>query len=378
MIPYGRQCLDASEIEAVVDVLKSDWLTTGPKVEEFEEKVVDYVGAKYGVAISSGTAAMHAAMNALDIGPGDEVIVPTMSFVATANSVVYQKGTPVFADVDPKTLLVSIEDVESKITKRTKAIIAVDYAGHPCDYDQLRWLADRHDLYLIADSCHALGATYKKKPVGLLGDLAVFSFHPVKHITTGEGGMIITNDAKYAEKMRRFRNHGIDINANKRMDFNSWYYEMIELGFNYRITDIQCAIGIKQMDKIDDFLKRRRDIALYYSEVLNGIDNVEVLCVSENVEHAYHLYVIRIKSLNSEINRNSVFTAMRNNGVGVNVHYIPIHLHPFYRKYFGTREGDCIVAETAYTEILSLPIYPALSLNDMNTVISSLNSCVCV
>ncbi|MCP4566239.1 MAG: aminotransferase class I/II-fold pyridoxal phosphate-dependent enzyme, partial [FCB group bacterium] len=247
MIPYGRQSIDEEDIQSVVEVLRSDWLTTGPKVDAFEHALADYVGAEYGVAVSSGTAALHCAMYALGIGPGDEVILPPMTFAATANCVVFLGGTPVFADVQPDTLLIDPVAVEKKITKRTRAIIAVDYAGQPCDYDSLRDIANSHGLSLIADGCHALGAVYKGHRVGSLADMTVFSFHPVKHITTGEGGMITTNDPKFAGRMRRFRNHGIDTDFRQREQQGSWYYEMVDLGYNYRITDMQCALGLSQL-----------------------------------------------------------------------------------------------------------------------------------
>ena len=263
-LPYGRHSVDQDDIAAVGAVLCSDWLTTGPKVAEFERTVADFVGARHAVAVSSGTAALHAAMHALGIGPGDEVIVPPLTFAASANCVLYQGGTPVFADVAGDTLLLDPKEVERRITPRTRAILAVDYAGQPCDYDALRALAGQHKIPLVADSCHALGARYKGVPAGQLADLTVFSFHPVKHITTGEGGMVVGGNAELVERARRFRNHGITNDARQRMEQGSWAYEMVELGFNYRLSDLQCALGCSQMSKLPQWLQRRRELAALY------------------------------------------------------------------------------------------------------------------
>ena len=262
--------MDEADIEAVIQVLRSDWLTTGPKVEAFEQAVAQYGGATYGVAVNSGTAALHAAMYAIGIGPGDEVIVPAMTFAATANSVVYQGGTPVFADVEPQTLLLDPRQVVAKITPRTKAVVAVDYAGQPCDYTALRDIAEKHGVYLIADACHALGGAYQGKPVGSLADLTVFSFHPVKHITTGEGGMVVTAYSELAERMRMFRNHGITSDHRQRDQRGTWYYEMTDLGYNYRLTDLQCALGLSQLQKLAAWLSRRQMIAGCYDASLAG------------------------------------------------------------------------------------------------------------
>jgi len=372
MIPYGKQSIDEDDIQAVVEVLRSDWLTTGRMVEKFELAVAEYVGAKCAVAVSSGTAALHAAMYSLGISPGDEVIVPPMTFVATANCIVYQGGTPVFADVDPYTLLINPAKIEEKITGRTKAIIAVDFAGQPCDYDSIRKITDKHRLALLADSCHASGAEYKGKKVGSLADMTVFSFHPVKHITTGEGGMVVTDDATFMERMKTFRNHGITSDFRKREEHGTWLYGMKDLGYNYRITDIQCALGVSQMKKLPAFLSRRREIAEIYDDAFNNSEEITPLAVRGKVRHAYHLYVIRIKG----VERSKVFTVLREKGIGVNVHYIPVHLHHFYNKRFGTGTGLCPVAENAYEEIISLPMFPGMSNVDINRVINVVKKAV--
>lgn len=360
MIPYGRQTIDEDDIKAVVDVLRSDWLTTGPKVSEFEKTFANYVGAKYAVAVSSGTAALHSAMYAIDIRPGNEVIVPPMTFAATANCVVYQGGTPVFADVDPGTLLLNPAKVEGKINSKTKAVIAVDYAGQPCDYDTLRNIAKKHGLFFVVDACHSLGAIYRNFIIGGLADLSVFSFHPVKHITTGEGGMITTDNESFAERMRIFRNHGITTDHLQRDAQGSWFYEMVNLGYNYRMTDFQCALGISQLRKLPNWLARRRDIAQIYDEAFAEIKGIEPLALKANVRHAYHLYVVRVNKDEAGIHRDIFFRELRSRGIGVNVHYVPVHMHPFYRNRYRTGAGMCPIAEEAYDQIISLPIFPSL------------------
>lgn len=371
MIPYGRQWLDDADIEAVVQVLKSDWLTTGPKIQEFEDTFASLVGAKFGVAVSSGTAALHAAMFALHIGPGEEVIVPPMTFAATANCVVFQGGTPVFADVEDGALLIDPQAVAEKITSRTKAIIAVDYAGHPCDYDALENLATRHGLALVADGCHSLGGSYRIRPVGNLADLTVFSFHPVKHITTGEGGMVTTNDAAWATRLKTFRNHGITTDHRQRVQQGSWFYEMEELGYNYRLSDFQCSLGLSQLKKLPGWVARRQEIACRYQEEFAKLPGLQVLKVSPHISHAYHLFVVRVKKDILQKDRQSVLEALRRRGIGGNVHYIPVHLHPYYRQRLSTGPGLCPIAEAAYQEIISLPMYPRMLDSEIDQVIAA-------
>lgn len=376
-VPYSRQWLDDEDVAAVVEVLHSDWLTTGPKVDEFEQALADYTGTREAVAVSSGTAALHAAMYALDIGPGDEVIVPTMTFAATANCVAYQGGTPVFADVTPETLLIDPASVEANITPRTKAIIAVDYAGHPCDYDTLRSIANRHGLALVADACHSLGAAHKGRPVGSLADINAFSFHPVKPITTGEGGAITTQDAELARRARLFRNHGITTDYRQRGQQGTWFYEMVDLGYNYRLSDIQCALGLRQLKRIDQWTARRQAIARLYNDAFAWLKTVCRPDVEPDVAHAYHLYVIRWRPGDSAIDRTEAFHQLRAAGIGVNVHYIPVHLHPFYRKTHGTRRGMCPVAEEAYNEILSLPVFSRMDDSSIRRVVSEVMRVAC-
>ncbi len=371
MIPYGRQTIDETDIQVVVEVLRSDWLTTGPKVAEFEDALARFTGAGYAVAVSNGTAALHAAMFALGIGPGDEVIVPAITFVASANCVAFQGGIPVFADVDPETLLIDPEKVEPHISSRTRAIIAVDYAGQPCDYDGLRRIAGKHGLHLIADACHALGAHDRGRPVGSLAQLNAFSFHPVKHITTGEGGAVTTGDPRLAERMRTFRNHGIMTDHRQREKQGSWFYEMVELGYNYRLSDIQCALGISQLKRLPQWVARRQAIARTYDRAFSEIPGLAPLQVRPEVSHAYHLYVVRLNEKRIGRSREIVFQELRSRGIGVNVHYIPVYWHPFYQKHFKTQVGMCPCAEAAYEQILSLPIYPGLDDDGVESVIQA-------
>ena len=374
MIPYGRQLIGEEDIKAVVEVLRSDWLTTGPKVNEFEKVFADYVGAKEAVAVNSGTAALHAAVYALEIGPDDEVIVPAMTFAATANCVVFQGAPPVFVDVDPDPLLISPDQVAAGLTPRTKALIAVDYTGHPADYDTLRSIAKPHGIALVADASHSLGASYKNRPVGTLADLSTFSFHPVKHITTAEGGMITTADSDLAQKMRAFRNHGITSDYHQREAMGSWFYEMVALGYNYRLNDVQSALGISQLQKLSRWVDRRQAIAQRYNEAFSQLAAVRPLAVKENVSNAYHLYVIKIDFTKLRIDRATIFANLRAEGIGVNVHYIPVHLHPYYQKKFGTGPGLCPVAEAAYEQILSLPIHPGLTDVEIDVVCNTIQN----
>jgi perosamine synthetase len=380
LLPYGRHEIDDDDVEAVARVLRSDWLTSGPMVGEFEAALARLVSAPDAVAVSNGTAALHAAMFAIGIGPGDEVIVPPMTFAASANAVVYQGGTPVFADVDAGTLLIDPAKVAEKITPKTRAIVAVDYAGQPCDYDSLRAIADRpighHPIRLIADACHALGARERGRPVGAIADLSAFSLHPVKHVTTGEGGAVTTADPALAARMRTFRNHGITVDHRQRSAQGSWIYEIVELGYNYRLTDIQSALGLSQLGKLPARIVRRQAIAEEYTRAFASIPEVRPLVLRGDVSHAYHLYVVRFDTARLTCDRAMVFGALRREGIGVNVHYIPVHLHPFYRQRFGHGPGLCPVAEAAYDEIVSLPMFPGMTAGDVRDVIEAVTKVV--
>lgn len=371
-IPYGRQTIEDDDIQAVVDVLKSDYLTTGPKIAEFEKAVCEYTHTKYAVAISNGTAALHAACFAAGIGPGDEVITTPITFAASANCVLYCGGKPVFADINPQTYNIDVEDIRRKITDKTKAIIPVHLAGQPCDMDAIHALAKEHNLIVIEDGAHALGAEYKGQRIGGLSDMTTFSFHPVKPITTGEGGMIMTNNEEYYKRLMLFRSHGItrDEQLMTRND-GPWFYQQLDLGYNYRITDIQCALGANQMKKLDRYLKRRREIATRYDEAFADVDNIITPYQSLDGVSGWHLYIIQIKGEN----RKEVFEFLREKGIGVNVHYIPVYYHPYYREH-GYEDIKCPVAEDVYEHIISLPIFPGLTEENQDYVIEQVKRAV--
>lgn len=368
MIPYGRQTIDEDDINAVVDVLKSDYLTTGPKIAEFEQAVASYTGAKYAVAISNGTSALHAACFAAGIGRGDEVITTPLTFAASANCVLYCGGTPVFADVDPYTYNIYPEDIRKKITDKTKAIIAVHLAGQPCDMDEIHSIAQEHNLIVIEDGAHALGSVYKGKKVGCLSDMTTFSFHPVKPITTGEGGMIMTDNGELYKRLVLFRSHGItrDESMMTRNE-GPWFYQQLDLGYNYRITDIQCALGCSQMRKLDKFLKRRRELAERYNNAFIECDNIVTPYQLPDTQSGWHLYIVQVKNHD----RKQVFETLRDKGIGVNVHYIPVYMHPYYQEH-GYKDVHCANAEEIYSHIISLPLYPGLTDDQQDYVIDTL------
>ena len=376
LLPYGRQSLDDADIQAVVEVLKSDWLTTGPKVGEFEERFAAWVGARHAVSFSSGTAALHGAAFAAGLEAGDEAITTPMTFCATANCILYQGATPVFADVSPDTLNLDPKEVSKKVSARTKAIFAVDYAGHPAALDELGQLAETQvpqgrSPLLIEDACHALGAEYRGKRVGSIADMTVFSFHPVKHLTTGEGGMVTTNDARLAETLRRFRNHGISSEARQRQEAGQWFYEMVLLGFNYRLTEIACALGLSQLERLDANVARRREIAAQYGEAFRDLPAIVIPAVREDVNPAWHLYPIRLKLEMLAVGRGEIFQALRAENIGVNVHYIPVHQHPYYRERSKSKESYP-VTEHAYERLISLPMFHSMTVQDVEDVIHAL------
>lgn len=375
MLPYGRQQVGEDDIRAIVATLRSDWLTTGPQGGVFEAAFAAHVGSAHAIAVSSGTAALHAAAFAVGIGPDDEVIVPALTFAASANCVRYQGGKVVFADVRPDTLNLDVARAEAAITPRTKAIVSVDYAGQPSDMDEIRALADHHHLSVIEDACHALGASYRGRRVGTLAHFTVFSLHPVKHITTGEGGIVTTDEAEKAERLRLFRNHGITTVPSQREAAGSWIYEMVELGYNYRLTDFQSALGLSQLKKLADWLIRRRAIAARYTAAFSAMPEIEVPTVLCDREPAWHLYVIRLNLERLRVGRREVFSALRKENIGVNVHYIPVPWHPYYRGLGYTR-GEWPVAEAAYERLLSLPIWPGMADRDVDDVIVAVNKVI--
>lgn len=371
MLRYATQSVDAVDCRAVEEVLRSDWLTTGPAVASFEKALCNFTGAQHAVAVNSGTAALHAATWAAGIGPGDEVIVPAISFVASANCVLYQRGTPVFADLCPDTLNIDPTDVERKITPKTRAIVAVDFAGHPCDHDALRRLAHIYGIPVIADSAHSLGAIYQGRNSGTLQRFNVFSFHPVKHITTGEGGAVLTDDDEIAHSIRSFRHHGIDFDLHARGKSNSWEYDVVTLGFNYRIPDINCALGISQLTKLKGWLERRRAIVIAYREAMADLPMLQLPEERPGCFSAWHLYVVRLNAETLNASRADVFAALRAENIGVNVHYIPIPWMTHYAN-FGYGRGHWPVAETEYERLLSLPMFPHMTDQDVADVVEAI------
>lgn len=362
-IPYSTQTINGAEIAAVAQVLRSDWLTTGPWVEKFEAAVAGYVGAKYAVAVSSGTAALHVACMAAGIKPGDEVIAPTYSFAATANCVVYCGGKPVLVDIDEESLCIDIKQIEQKVTGKTRAIMGVDFGGRPADWQALRQLAKKYNLLLIDDAAHSFGAEYQGKKIGTQADITCFSFHPVKTITTGEGGMVVTNNNKFYQRLASLRTHGIV----KLPEIKPWYYEMRSLGFNYRLTDLQCALGLAQLKRAEKFLRKRRQLARRYNRLLAGVPSL--ILPADSQHSAWHLYPLRIDFRVVGKTREQLFKFMNRQGINLQVHYIPIHLQPYYRQKFGYKQGDFPVAERVYEQEVSLPLYPTLTYKQQGKVV---------
>lgn len=370
-IPYGRQLIDEDDIQAVVDVLKSDYLTTGPAVKDFEDNVATYVGAKYAVAFSNGTAALHGACFAAGIGEGDEVITTPMTFAASANCVLYQGGKPIFADIDQKTYNIDPNEIRKKITSNTKAIIPVDFTGQPVDLDEINNIASEHNLIVIEDAAHAIGATYKNAKIGSIADMTMFSFHPVKHITTGEGGIITTNNKDFYDKLIQFRTHGITRDASLlKKNHGPWYYEMQFLGYNYRMTDIQATLGVSQLNKLDQFVERRRDIVKQYNLAFHSLKGINTPYQHSNGDSSWHLYIIKLNKDLLSIDRKHFFEALRQENIGVNVHYIPVHLQPFYQE-LGYKKGDYPNAEELYEKIITLPLFPSMSDEEVLYVIET-------
>ncbi|WP_188208223.1 UDP-4-amino-4,6-dideoxy-N-acetyl-beta-L-altrosamine transaminase [Alkalibacillus aidingensis] len=375
-LPYGKQWVSDDDVEAVVETLTSDFLTTGPKIDQFEEELAKYVGAKYGVAFANGTAALHAACFAAGVGEGDEVITTPMTFAATANSILYQRATPVFSDTNPDTWNMDLQKVRSLITDQTKAILPVDYMGNPCNYQELLKIAQDHDLTIIEDAAHALGATDHGRKVGSISDLTMFSFHPVKQITTGEGGIVTTNRQDYYEKLIQFRTHGMTRDSSKLLENHGpWYYEMQFLGFNYRMTDLQAALGISQLKKLDSFIQRRKQIAKKYHEAFQLLSPIQTSNLPNGCDSSWHLYVIRLKLEELTTDRKTIFTALQHENIGVNVHYIPVYYQPYY-QHLGYKKGICPNVEQLYEEIITLPLFPAMSNEDVENVITAIQKVI--
>ncbi|MFH1894721.1 MAG: UDP-4-amino-4,6-dideoxy-N-acetyl-beta-L-altrosamine transaminase [Patescibacteria group bacterium] len=366
-IPYGHQWIDGKDIKEVVKILKSDWITQGKTVKAFEKAVARYCKTKYAVAVSSGTAALYAAYAVAGVLSGDEIITTPLTFAATAYTAMSFGGKPVFADIQEDTLNINPKEIEKKITKRTKILSPVDFAGHPCDYDQIQKIAKKHKLLIIEDAAHALGAEYNGKKIGSFADMTILSFHPVKTITTGEGGMILTNNKKLYESLKTFRNHGII----KKPEKGGWYYEIENPGFNLRLTDFQCALGISQLKKADKFIKRRREIVSRYNRALGNIKEIKIPTEKSYVKSSWHIYVVRLQLDRLKADRKKIFKALKKEGLGVQVHYVPLNRQLFYKKGQSAPHGvgDFPVTEKYYSETITLPLFPKMSNKDVEYVI---------
>lgn len=372
-IPYGRQMLDEEDVAAVVDVLRGDYLTTGPAIPAFEEALTAATGARHAVAVSSGTAALHAMYFAAGIGPGDEIVTSPLTFAATANAARYLGADVRFADVDPATGNIDPGSVEMLIGPRTRAIVAVDYAGQPAEYDALRAIADDRGVALLADAAHSLGASDRGRSVGTLADASALSFHPVKPITTAEGGAVLTDRPELADRAARFRTHGIIRDPDKIEDADgAWFYEQHDLGYNYRLTDLQAALGTSQLRHLTEFLARRREIAARYDAALAELAMLALPTVRPGIEPGWHLYVVMVRDASR---RRPLFDRLRQLGLGVQVHYIPVYRHPYYRA-LGYEAGCCPIAEDRYARSISLPIFPRLSGSELDTVIDRVRTAV--
>lgn len=371
-LPYGHQWISEEDVQSVAEVLRSDWITQGAKINEFESAIAHFVHAKFAVAFSSGTAALHGACFAIGLGKGDEVITSPLTFVASSNCILYLNGRPVFADIKSGTYNIDPQQIEKVITNRTRAILSVDFAGHPADFNEISQIAAKYHLKVIEDASHAFGAEYRRRKIGSLSDLTVFSFHPVKSITTGEGGIVTTDQQEFYNRLLLFRTHGIEKNLKSR---DPWYYEMQQLGYNYRITDFQCALGLSQLRKIKVFIKRRRQIAAQYQAAFTPIDEVIVPHEVPNVKSAWHIYVIRLKLRYLTVSRKEIFEALRKENIGVQVHYIPVYYHPYYQA-LGYKQGLCPKAEKYYEEVITLPIFPKMNDANVQSVISSVSKVI--
>lgn len=376
-LSYGRQYIDEDDIQAVTEVLKSNFLTSGPKVAELETALCKLTGADYCTAVSNGTAALHVACLAAGIGPGDEVITTPITFAASSNAILYCGGKPVFADIDPKTYAIGPTAVERCVTERTKAIIAVDFTGAACDYDAIRAICEKHHLMLIEDAAHSIGTAYRGVPVGSIADLTTFSFHPVKSITAGEGGAVLTKDAALAKRVELFARHGItrEVALLQEQGNSNWYYEQQLLGYNYRITDIQCALALSQLQKLERFSARRRELVRRYDEAFSEMPEIIVQSEVEDSDTVRHLYILRLDLGRLVCGRKEFYDAMQAENIGVNVHYIPVYWFPYYQS-LGYQRGLCPNAEAYYESSMTLPLYYSMTDQDQEDVIQAVKKVV--
>jgi len=376
-LPFHVPDIGDDEIRSVVETLRSGWLTTGAKVKKFEEDFAAYTGTTHAVAVNSGTAALHLALEAIGIKEGDEVIIPTMTFTATAEVVLYFKAKPVLVDCEPDTLNINADEIEEKINAGTKAIIPVHLAGQPCDMQRIMEIAQKYNLKVIEDAAHALPAHYQEKMIGTIGDITCFSFYATKTITTGEGGMATTGNSEWAERMRMMSLHGINHDAWKRYTKEgSWYYEVLCQGFKYNLTDIAAAIGVEQLKKCDRFWEARRRIAAVYDEAFTDLPEIRTPVCRSGRQHAWHLYVIQLNLERLRIDRSGFIEALKEKNIGTSVHFIPLHVHPFYRSTFGYQPEDFPNASAAFERIISLPIYPKMTDADAGCVVDAVRSIV--
>jgi dTDP-4-amino-4,6-dideoxygalactose transaminase len=376
-LPYNLPDIEQSEIDEVVDTLRSGWITTGPKTKEFERRFAEYVGARHTIAVNSCTGGLHVALAAAGIGPGDQVIVPTVTFCATANVVVHQGATPVLVDVEPDTLNIAPQSLEAAITPQTRAVMPVHLYGHPCDMDRIAEIARAHRLLVIEDAAHAVGAEWHGRRVGTLSPATAFSFYATKNLTTAEGGMIATDDDEYAEQMRIWVLHGISHDAWKRYSAEgSWYYEVCVPGFKYNLTDLQSALGLHQLARLEAMTLRRAELADMYRAGLCDLAEIELPAHRPNIRHAWHLYAIRLRLERLKINRAEFIEQLKSEGIGTSVHFIPLHRQPYYRDRFGLRCQDFPVADAAYERLISLPLYTKMTAHDIEDVIEAMRRTV--
>lgn len=399
-IPYSKQYIDEADIKEVIKVLKSDFITQGPKIPEFENKLSEYCGCKYAVVFNSGTSALHSAYFVLGLKKNDEFITSPITFVATANAGLYLGAKSVFVDVEANTGNINASKIEKKITKKTKLLVPVHYTGHPVDLEKIHEIAKKNNLYVIEDACHALGSRYRGKGQGAKGedkewtkigsckysDMTILSFHPVKHITTGEGGAVVTNNKEFYKKLLMFRTHGITKDKTQFKNYNNlhnysicnnlishvadWYYEMQFLGYNYRLTDIQAALGISQLKKLDGFVERRREIVDGYNKAFKNNPYFDIPVEKDYAFSSYHLYAVKLKN-KFKYKKKEIFSGLIERGIGIQVHYMPVYLQPFYQA-LGYRQGLCPVAEDFYQKEISLPVYPSLAEEDVKYVVDNI------